>query len=320
MGDPQTLVDFATWAMQNYPAEHYYLAIDNLGGGITGIASDATSGDKIRNIEMHGALQQITNNGQNKLDVLAYEACLMGLYETAYEVREFTDYIFFFETVSWPNDAAYSSYLGSERFTPTATGHDLGKIIFDEYFDAVQGPHTPALIDTSKLDALHTTVNAWSDTLRTMARTSKPAMTAARQAAQKIDVVVDEQPNTNNNYIDLWDLADQMAARGIAVPQSEAVKAAIDAAVVNASNRSAGVHDYTNTHGLSIFWPEDRNGWYPHYISNQLYATTSESTWGKFLQTYHGTADQPGLPDEAGSIDNLPAKDNTTVYLPTVMR
>jgi hypothetical protein len=314
MGDPQTLVDFATWAMEHYPAEHYYLALDNHGGGITGIASDATNGDKMRNIELHAALEQITHNGQDKLDVLSYEACLMGLYETAYDVREFTDYIFFFETVSWPNEESYSGYLGDERFTATTTGHDLGKIIFDTYFATVQGPHTPALIDTSHLDELHTAVNDWASMLHMMARTSRPAMTAARQAAQKIDILQE-----SHSYLDLWDLADQMAAHGVAVPQSEAVKAAIDAAVVNTNNRSSGAHDYTNTHGMSIFWPEDTGGWYPAYISNQLYATTSESTWGTFLSAYNGTTDRSGLPTEPGTMPSLPSKDRTTVYLPIVL-
>jgi hypothetical protein len=314
-GDPQTLTDFATWSMQNYPADHYYLAIDNHGGGLTGIASDTTDNDEISNLEMRGALKQITNNGQHKLDVLAYEACLMGLYETAYDVREFTDYLFFFETVSWPNREAYSGYLGDERFTPMSTGYDLGKIMFDEYVEAVDSPHTPALIDTAQLDELNVAVNAWADTLRALARTSKPAMTAARQAAQKIDILSD-----NNKYLDLWDLADHMAAQGLAVPQSEAVKAAIDAAVINTNNHSFGNHNYDNAHGLSIFWPEDTSGAYQNYINDQVYATTSESTWDEFLRTYNSTADHPTLPAEPEPPEFLPAKSNNTVYLPSVLR
>jgi hypothetical protein len=153
-----------------------------------------------------------------------------------------------------------------------------------------------------------------------MASTSKSAMTAARQAAQKIDLVVNEEVNHNHNYLDLWDLADQMAAQGIAIPQSEAVKAAIDAAVINTNSRSSGNHDYSNTHGLSIFWPEGTDGFYPDYISNQIYVTTSESTWDEFLRTYNSSTTRPGIPLEPEPTAPLPAKDIHIVYLPVVRR
>src|SRR5690242_5403923 len=32
-GDPQVLIDFATWAIANYPAEHYLLVVWNHGAG-----------------------------------------------------------------------------------------------------------------------------------------------------------------------------------------------------------------------------------------------------------------------------------------------
>ena len=36
MGDPQTLYDFATWAIEAYPAEHYVLIMSNHGSGWAG--------------------------------------------------------------------------------------------------------------------------------------------------------------------------------------------------------------------------------------------------------------------------------------------
>ena len=42
-GDPQTLIDFVTWAVQNYPAKKYALVLSDHGGGWTGGFSDMTS-------------------------------------------------------------------------------------------------------------------------------------------------------------------------------------------------------------------------------------------------------------------------------------
>ena len=126
MGDPQTLVDFTTWAMRNYPAEHYYLAIDDHGGGVSGVSWDDSNldvdkkVDKLTDPEIYSALKAITHNGATKLDVLAYEACLMGLFENAYDARRFADYVFFFPTVNYTNKASYPSYLRirASRQTP----------------------------------------------------------------------------------------------------------------------------------------------------------------------------------------------------------
>ncbi|MCB0159337.1 MAG: pre-peptidase C-terminal domain-containing protein, partial [Caldilineaceae bacterium] len=43
MGDKATLVDFVTRAMRQFPADHYYLAIENHGNAVQGIAEDWSS-------------------------------------------------------------------------------------------------------------------------------------------------------------------------------------------------------------------------------------------------------------------------------------
>ncbi|MBM3190367.1 MAG: hypothetical protein FJZ90_16820, partial [Chloroflexi bacterium] len=132
MGDPQTLVDFVTWAMQNYPADRYFLAIEDHGDGTQGIAWDDSSGsDHLTNPELYAAMKRITDGGRRKIDLFAYEACLMGLYEVAYDVRDFVDYILFFQTISWANNASYPAYMSDARFTATTTPRAFGEIIFD---------------------------------------------------------------------------------------------------------------------------------------------------------------------------------------------
>ena len=67
MGDPKTLVDFASWAVTEYPAEKYLLVIWNHGGGFRApayttrdIAWDDTNGkDKITMPELEYALSAI---------------------------------------------------------------------------------------------------------------------------------------------------------------------------------------------------------------------------------------------------------------------
>jgi len=289
MGDPQTLVSFAKWAMRNWPADHYYLAIDNHGGGVSGIAWDDTNNhDQITNDELHAALKEITDNGNTPIDVFAYEACLMGMFENAYDVHQFTRYVFFFPTISWANSASYPSYLGDSRFSATSDGRALGEIMFDIYYNAVRNPYAVSLVDSSKMGALLTAVTNWADALRTAGTAQIPAMRAVRAAAQKIDANGDHQLAENDAYIDLWDLADKMAAQGIGVAEAAAVRQAVEDAVILTNSRSGGQLDYSRQNGLSIFWPRVAEGSYREYVDNRIYTSTRNGTWDEFLAFYFG--------------------------------
>jgi hypothetical protein len=103
MDDSQTLIDFVRWARDNYEAKHYYLAIDDHGRGTSCIAWDETIGQD-ECITMPGlsqALQGATLNGDEPLDVVHYNACLMGMLENAYEIQDYADYVVLFPAGTW---------------------------------------------------------------------------------------------------------------------------------------------------------------------------------------------------------------------------
>jgi hypothetical protein len=332
MGDGQTLVNFANWAMQNYPADNYYLAVDNHGGGVSGISWDDTNDhDNIDNAELHAALKEITRNGARKLALFAYEACLMAMYENAYDLRNFTDYIFGFPTISWTNNASYPSYLGDARFSATTNARTFGDIMFDVYFEAVTMPYAVSLVETSKLQAVHEAVNAWATALTNQVNSSAQSMVAARSATQKIDTNNDDALSDEDRYLDLWHLADRMAAQGLAVNEATALKAAIEVAAVRKAFRP-GISqlpvDYANTHGLSIFWPRTPAGNYQDYVGNRIYNSTREGQWDEFLQAFFTVLPngrgREGLSADLGAIDRRPADSVTqpavNLYLPLVQR
>lgn len=334
MGDPQTLVEFATWAMQSYPADHYYLSIDNHGNGIAGIASDDTNGHDMLSVpELHDALSAITNNGQTKLDLFAYEACLMNIVENVYDISAFTDYIFGFPTTSWTNRASYPSYFGDSRFTATTDGATLGDIVFDVYYNAVELPYVVSLIESQQTANLQNALNGWASALQSALGTNRDTIAAARSAAQKMDTNDDNRLTDDDAYIDLWDLANQIAQRGIAVAESNALKAAIEQAVRRVDYRPAISQinvDYGNAHGLSIFWPQSALTPYPYseYISGQLYEATVSGSWDNFLDAYLGNnSGRRGMSASVGLVDrgdgspiSVPGGNDNQIFLPIVVR
>lgn len=84
-GDPATLRDFITWSAANAPAANYGLVMWNHGGGLSGVNFDDESGGNSITI---GDLRSAITQAGVPLQVLAYDACLMGLTEQAYEARD----------------------------------------------------------------------------------------------------------------------------------------------------------------------------------------------------------------------------------------
>jgi hypothetical protein len=307
--------------MEKYPAENYYLAIDDHGGGISGVAWDETNyQDNLSNDELYAALKQITQNGSLKIDVFAFEACLMGLYENAFDLREFTDYIFVFPTISWSSESSYTSYLNHPDFNGSTTGQQFGNIMFDTYYESVGSPYyyTETLVDSSKIGAVQGAVNDWALTLLNEVGTNKDQLETARRNAQKIDTNIDNQLTKEDAYIDLWDLADEMAEMGIAEQEGQALKDAIEAAVLRTAQRSDGDLDYEDTHGLAIYWPLTASGSYGAYVNSQIYNSTREGAWDEFLTAYFGEDVRVGLPVDMGPAERQQTKRN--LLLPLIVR
>ena len=104
MGDPQTLVNFGKWVMENYPANHYMLILWGHGfESHPAWARDWANSDwfytacvdviskdsiKIARHELFSALDEITNHGYIKFDIIGFDTCLNALLEVAYEVKD----------------------------------------------------------------------------------------------------------------------------------------------------------------------------------------------------------------------------------------
>ncbi|GAH31165.1 unnamed protein product, partial [marine sediment metagenome] len=129
MGNPSTLIDFATWAVTEYPAEKYLLVIWNHGGGFRSPASttkdiawdDTSGGDKITMSELEYALSAISIQMGKNVDIVGMDACLMAMTEVAYQIKDYADILVTSEE-SEPNDGwPYDTILGQLVSYPTMT-------------------------------------------------------------------------------------------------------------------------------------------------------------------------------------------------------
>jgi hypothetical protein len=97
-GDPRTLVDFCRWAIDLFPARHYWLVIRNHGSGsLGGIAADDGTASSISTPELAKALADVnacirerSGRPEARLDIVNLQACVMATLEVVHELRDQT--------------------------------------------------------------------------------------------------------------------------------------------------------------------------------------------------------------------------------------
>ena len=148
MADGQTLVDFVTWAVNNYPADKYAIILSDHGMGWPGGWSDPTStsrsqsnlplaqvtGDNIFLMELDDALTQIrSETGIEKFELIGLDACLMSHIEVYTALAPHAYYAVASQETEPSLGWAYTSFLSALREKPAMTGGELGELIVKTY-------------------------------------------------------------------------------------------------------------------------------------------------------------------------------------------
>jgi len=153
MSDPNTLVDFVTWALENYPADHVALILSDHGAGWPGGLNDpAPSSVKLENTplaegfgnmlythQLAKALKGIQKAlGGKKLDLLGFDACLMAQLEVFDMVAPYAEVAVASEEVEPALGWAYQGFLSKLVKDPGMSGAELGKAIVESYIKGDQ--------------------------------------------------------------------------------------------------------------------------------------------------------------------------------------
>ncbi len=147
MADGKTLVDFAAWAIQNYPADKYVLILSDHGMGWPGGWSDATAGksrggtpledavgDNLYLNELDRALGTIiSESGIDKFELIGMDACLMGHVEVMDALAPHAKFAVLSQEIEPSLGWAYTAFLNELTNHPEIDGGQLGKSIVDSY-------------------------------------------------------------------------------------------------------------------------------------------------------------------------------------------
>lgn len=105
MGDIDTLESFLSWSVDSYARRNKALILWNHGGGVGGVAPDEVraicwdtedSDSNTNEVLFVDEIQQLLRKyftQDNRLDILGFDACYMGMVEIVYELRDTVEYI-----------------------------------------------------------------------------------------------------------------------------------------------------------------------------------------------------------------------------------
>ncbi len=147
MSDPATLVDFATWAIKNYPADHYVLVLSDHGMGWPGGWTDPTGsgtserapiaqaiGNAMYLDQVGDALGQIRQQvGIDKFDIVGMDACLMSQLEVLSALEPHARYAITSEETEPALGWAYTAFLQALTQNPGMSTADLSKLVVQSY-------------------------------------------------------------------------------------------------------------------------------------------------------------------------------------------
>ena len=282
MGAPQTLSAFLDFAVSYYPADHYGLIFwDHGGGPLWGYGSDELFGDdSLMLSELRQALTASPFGRGARLDLIGFDACLMGSFEAAVLLSRFADRMVASEELE-PGDGWDYSFLSvlNETSDPAV----IGQRIVDDYAafyeeastEDWQPDYTLALYDLSQASAAARQVGRlFTRVTEGLQRGDAAAISQARTEARSFGVVEDR--SSGFYHYDLVDLAD-LAARLEALYPAEA-RAVQQALSLFVTGRAANV---PGTGGVSLYFPSRNKGQFEkmHALAGELAVAASCRTF-----------------------------------------
>jgi hypothetical protein len=136
MGDKNTLIDFATWAVNAYPAEHYVLILSDHGAGWDGgwTDDDPNAESKMNMQDIDDALGTIiSNTGIGAFELVGFDACLMGQLEVMSAIAPHAKYAVGSQETEPSLGWAYANFLTALNNNTAMSGGELGTDIVNSY-------------------------------------------------------------------------------------------------------------------------------------------------------------------------------------------
>lgn len=303
------------WTEQNGP-------FSDIAGGMLW---DDTSGDgtltsrSLSTRALGEALRQVKKLTGKGIDLLYLDACSMAMAEVAYEVRDSVDYLLASENTKWatfPYDKllpfvadGFDAQTLGERWLATEVAV-LSRVPDVDY--------TFSLLSLAGMGEVLTATNAFVAAMQPLLPEQLALIDEALAVTAFFDSNYDGSVDQSDTYLDLYDLAEQLAStfadNADVVMTATALQQAISNTVVREYSQSTEAtvrtqSQWENLGGLSIYWPisADEEKRLTLYSDLNLH-WAADSTWDEWLTLYWQSVEDRRLNElaECGQTANCP--------------
>ncbi len=274
-GDPATLQNFLHWAKTVAPARNYALIMWDHGSGLGGFNFDNAdlqqTPDNLTTREFADVLRQ----SDPRIQLVAFDACLMGTAEVGYSIRNLTDVLVASQEVVAAAGYDYTTvfeplYVHPESVSAEELGTALVRSFEQQYGNTSSTSDTLSAMRTGGYDALAAALNVLVTATDSATSSDLTLLRVARNSA------------THYAYSYLRDLGSFLAR----VQDEPLLSAGIRQAATGVLGTLAGMvvaqtADERNSSGASIFLPRDGRDVSSYTVE---YAAFDAAThWSRFL-------------------------------------
>jgi hypothetical protein len=309
-GDPATLADFITWGITTYPAQHYALILWDHGGAWQGIATDESAEkDTLTLPELDQALGQSTQAaGIEKLDLIGFDACLMGSFEVYRTLAPYALYSVGSAELTPGNGWDYLGTLDALAADPSMTGDGLGRAAVDSFISFYTDVVTTykifnlGLVDLGQAVRVSEALQGVDAALTAAPEASLQAVIAARSKTPVFGAFDDP------SLIDIWSAADMLhfmkllAGSGADPALSVAAGQVFDAgSAMVLYYRSSTEPDVRGGGGVSIYFPSSAKNFTARYQADAPQLNLWQSFLSQLFQAAKSSA-AGGVSAKVGSL------------------
>lgn len=281
MGQSDSLTFFLDTVHKHFQTDRYMLIFWNHGGGpIKGVCWDENyNKDALMIPEIVEGIENSTFRDQ-RLDLIGFDACLMGSVETAWQLADYARYMVASEETEPGTGWDYSFLKGMEKEASLA---DTARRIIDLYIasaDPEMEDHmTLSLIDLDRIQAVTQAMDRFfSDLNGIMDPTMFLDMSSLRHYAQGFGRDFRAAESADYDLVDLNSLLDAFSK--YALPSGDALRTALNDAVLYHGSTQEG------SHGLSVYFPYFNLGSYMQSSLNMYKQLDFCPGYARYIQTF----------------------------------
>jgi len=300
-GSPVALYNFMSRCIEEFPAEHYMVVLSGHGAGTEQdfLLKDESPRDSLTISELRIAFEDLQQefDGEQVIDILGMDTCLMSMAEVCYELKGLVDIIVSCESYSPASGWPYREILNrlmrepkqGEKPLPERVAAGIVEEYVKFYADYWLGGVSvdQSALAVSQVGDLKTHTESLADAL---IKVLEVPATASQFIPTLILAHWDAQSYNGELFVDLADFCDCLRQRCLANPASLPQDSPIPGLCETLANfiRDPFVlsscysgPDYQYSYGVSIYFPWARVA--PSYAKLKF---GGDSHWAEFLKTY----------------------------------